>query len=144
MKYIKLKQYKYQLAEDYKIVVGVKVEQDIFEPNEHKPYISLDTTGVLTIYAGYCWDGPSGPTVDTINFMRGSLVHDALYQLMRQGKISTDYRQYADRLLYEHCLEDGMSKARASYVYRSVHLFGASSAAPSNRGEMQNDILEAP
>ena len=44
-------------------------------------------------------DGPSGPAIDTKNFMRASLVHDALYQLMRLGTLDKSRRQYADRLL---------------------------------------------
>jgi hypothetical protein len=42
---------------------------------------------------GYAWNGPSGPTLDTRNFMRGSLVHDALYQLMREGRMDNGLRR---------------------------------------------------
>ncbi len=87
--------------------------------------------GVLTISVGYAWDGPSGPTFDTKNFMRGSLVHDALYQLMREGAIPRKhYRKYADQLLNIICLEDGMSKFRAWYVYRAVRMFCKKGSMP--------------
>ena len=87
--------------------------------------------GVLTIGVGYAWDGPSGPTFDTKDFMRGSLVHDALYQLMRENAISrTLYRKYADQLLRIICLEDGMSKFRAWYVYKFVRMFGKKNSMP--------------
>jgi len=51
------------------------------------PYLKLDGDGQFEFSKGYAWDGPSGSTVDTLNFMRGSLVHDALYQLIRMEKI---------------------------------------------------------
>lgn len=86
-------------------------------------YIEL-RNGILLIKQGYAWDGPSGPTWDTPNFMRGSLIHDALYQLMRDGHISRKHRKYADRILREVCLEDGMSRFRARYVYYAVRAFG--------------------
>ena len=50
--------------------------------------------------------------------MRGPLVHDALYQLMRLEELDykTD-RKYADQLLKKICRGDGMSAFRAWYVY---------------------------
>jgi hypothetical protein len=96
----------------------------------------LDTNGRLFISEGYSWDGPSGPTIDTRNFMQGSLVHDALYQLIREQYLDFEYREYADELLKEICLEDNMSTIRAFFVYWAVRLFGASSAKP--------DTLKAP
>ena len=103
-------------------------------------YISLDPSGELVIYAGFAWDGPSGPTFDTKSFMRGSLVHDALYRLIRNRKIDPEWRKYADDLLYQICLEDGMWKWRASYVYQAVRKAGANSANPENRQK----VMEAP
>lgn len=88
-------------------------------------FIELDDDGVLEIGVNYAWDGPSGPTIDTPSFMRGSLVHDALYQLIREGKLPCRLRRTADRLLRELCVEDGMWRWRAAYVYASVRLFGA-------------------
>ena len=82
----------------------------------------------LTIYKGYAWDGPSGPTWDTENFMRGSLVHDALYQLLRAGVLPQSARRYADDLLREMCLSDGMSRLRAWWVWRALRWFGGRAA----------------
>ncbi len=124
--------YKYQLHEEY----SVKVK--IF-PNEfiYTDYINLGTDGLLVIKKGYAWDGPSGPTVDTENFMRGSLVHDALYQLIRMEKIDYDkYRDVADRELQRICIEDGMFKIRAWWVYQGVLFGGKSAALPENRKEI--------
>lgn len=144
MKYRELKKYKYQLVENYSIQTDLKPVKEIFEPTAEKPFINLDTNGVLTIFSGYSWDGPSGPTIDTKNFMRGSLVHDAFYQLIRQKKLALEHRNFADRLLQKICKEDGMSSFRANNVYYAVKLFGESSASPTNKKEMQETILEAP
>lgn len=144
MKYKELKNYKYQLAETYVIQTDLAPEQDIFTPDEGKVFIKLSTNGILYILNGYSWDGASGIAVDTKNFLRGSLVHDALYQLMRQGKIALEHRDYADRLLQKICKEDGMSSFRANNVYYAVKLFGESSASPTNKIEVQETILEAP
>jgi len=115
----KLQKYKYQLMMTYEIQTSIKSESEI-----QLDYIMLRTDGVLFVHKGYCWDGPSGPTIDTPSFMRGSLIHDALYQLIREGHISRSYRYYADKLLYKVCLEDDMFKFRAGYVFRSVRKLG--------------------
>jgi hypothetical protein len=56
--------------------------------------------------------------------MRGSLVHDVLYQLIREKHLPLSYRDKADRLLQQMCKEDGMWAIRAWYVYQGVSTFG--------------------
>lgn len=127
--------YKYQLAENYRVQIGITGHTICQGP------IKLTVQGFLTIKKGYAWDGPSGPAIDTKNFMRGSLVHDALYQLMRYGRLDPEkYRDTADRLLQQMCIEDGMWKLRAWWVYRAVRTFAARAATPENK----RPILEAP
>ena len=134
--YRELKKYKYQLMDDYRIKIKITPETEIIEPPPPmQPYIKLDTNGNLEIFRFYAWDGPSGPAIDTKNFMRGSLVHDALYQLMRQKRISVKNRKYADDLLRRICLEDGMSRFRAWYVHKGVRIFSAPFAEPSGKNE---------
>ena len=130
MEYISYKEgYKYQLVETYCTEINIKPNQDIVTD-----YIELNTEGNLIIKKGYAWDGPSGPTIDTLNFMRGSLVHDALYQLMRQEHIDKgEYREPADRLLQDMCRKDGMTALRAWWVYQGVYLGGDTSADPANK-----------
>lgn len=140
MKYEKIPRYKYKLAEDETYHVGlsqtVKTE-----------YIELQD-GEITIYKGYRWDGPSGPTFDTDTFMNAALVHDALYQLMREGHLDQKLRKYVDQLLRQIMLADiekvyqampkntllkkGIAalylragRVRAWYVYHAVRLSGA-------------------
>lgn len=119
--------YKYQLFEDYELFVGVY-------PNVHinHPYFELDMDGHLLIREGYCWDGASGPTIDTKSSMRGSLVHDCLYQAMRMKKLDFAWRYRADKLLYEICREDGMSWIRANIWEQAVNWFAANCASPKS------------
>jgi len=121
--------YKYQLRDSHIDTVSVTPDADIVTE-----YIRLTTDGTLTLKSGYAWDGPSGPTLDTRNFMRGSLVHDALYQLMRSEDLDrNDWREEADRELRRMCREDGMSPIRAWWVYEAVRRFGDPSASPDNK-----------
>jgi hypothetical protein len=121
--------YKYQLKETYKVVVDIRPAAPI-----KSEYVDLDIDGNLTIYEGYAWDGPSGPTIDTLNFMRGSLVHDALYQLMRDEYLDrAEYREAADRALQRICKEDGMWSLRAWWVYQGVRLFADPAADPASK-----------
>ena len=120
--------YKYQLRQTYEVAVcvtppeGVKLE-----------FVELSGMGLLTIRRGYAWDGASGPGIDTKSIMRGSLVHDALYQLMREGEIPLSCRELADKELRRICLEDGMWKVRAWWVYRGVRRGAGFAAAPRNK-----------
>ena len=86
--------------------------------------IKLHMDGWLEIRAGYVWDGPSGPSIHSQCFMRGSLYHDALYDLMRSGRLPQEYRKRADQLLSETCKQDGMTGIRAAWVYAGVRTFG--------------------
>lgn len=129
------KGYKYQLAESYSQITNLYPGSLI-----QTEYVQLTLSGVLTIKAGYAWDGPSGPTIDTKNFMRASLVHDALYQLIRLGHLPPRAKEEADKLLYAMCLEDGMSMIRASWVLLGVRIGGESSILP----ESEPEVLEAP
>lgn len=136
MKSIKYKSgYKYQLISPFSIQTQIFPERNILTH-----YLILSTEGILHIQIGYCWDGPSGPAIDTKNFMRGSLVHDALYQLMRQGLLDQKWREQADIELRKICREDGMSAIRAQWVYWAVRNFAKRCADTDN----QREILTAP
>jgi hypothetical protein len=130
--------YKYVLFETYQIQTSICPEHDL-----DYFYVQLSSRGVLTIQEDYAWDGPSGPAIDTKNFMRGSLVHDALYQLMRLGALDAAvYRKQADDLLRTICLEDGMSRLRAWWVYVGVRAGAAGAAKRINEPEI--DVVTAP
>ena len=119
MLYRKVRKYKYKLEDDYSWFVNIKTSCA-------SEYIDI-ITGILFIKENYQWDGPSGPTIDTKNFMEGSLVHDALYQLIREQQLDPSLKKRADQILREICLLNGMSKIRAGWVYWAVRLFGHNS-----------------
>jgi len=131
IQYKKRKRYKYNLHSEVRYPTDINLETP-----KDMGVLRIDSDGLLTIKAGYSWDGPSGPTIDTKNFMRGSLIHDALYQLLREGVLQPEQRKRADEILREICLEDGMSKIRAWWVYHAVRLCAAKAAKP--------DLLTAP
>jgi hypothetical protein len=118
------KGYKYSLWETYRCsigIVGYTVTHRLFE---------LTSTGILTVFADYPWDGPSGPTIDTPSFMRGSLIHDVLFEMLRLGLLPHDPCFHLANLeLHKICLEDRMWQFRSNYVFAAVERFGTASAA---------------
>ncbi len=125
MKYRELKGYKYQLVG--RVCVDLDLDCEIITL-----YIRLNT-GRLSIKTGYCWDGASGPTIDTKNTFKASLVHDALYQLMREGLLSRTHRKYADELLRDMLIRAGMSKFRATIWYWAVRKFAKKSSTDKQK-----------
>ncbi len=82
--------YKYQIVKEYRIKISIK-------PSHHircEEFIALDTDGLLIICEGYAWDGATA-LYDTRRNKRASLVHDALYQLLRKEKLPMEERDNA-------------------------------------------------
>lgn len=127
--------YNYQLVEPYTIKTPIIPPKKITTK-----YASLELDGTLTINEGYAWDGATD-AFDTITFMRGSLVHDAFYGLMRMGELDASvYRIQADKLLRDICLEDGMWGVKAKLVYAAVRQFAEKAA----QRDSENPIIYAP
>ena len=112
----------------YKIIKPYEIYTKIKNHFVQSSFIVLHKDGTLLFQRNYTWDGPSGPALDTPNFMRGSLVHDGLYQLIREKHLNIYRKKYADKLLRDICLEDGMNIFRAYYVYYAVKWFGTYAA----------------
>ena len=134
--------YKYQLAEPVYFETAIHPAKTI-----DTRFIELTEGGLLTVKAGYAWDGASGEipivriplTIDTKDSMRGSCAHDALYQLLRECRLSGEnVRWCADRLFYDLLILDGMWNFRAKMWYRMVRRF-AKPASIEGR-----EILTAP
>ena len=97
------------------------------------PWVRLDIDGWMHFRAGYAWDGPSGPTWDTPNSLRGSQAHDGPYQLSRLSLLpdrSEAMRERVDRFLYAMLRQDGMSWVRARLWLRGVRVGAAYAWAP--------------
>ncbi len=137
MKYRSLTGYKYQLAEDVSVAVPLFADVTVISK-----WFTLKR-GVLTVTAGYCWDGPSGPTYDSENSMLPSLVHDALYQMIRAGLIAEDRAGDADYELDRLSRDRGMSAFRRLIWFNGLSLFGFN-AAKLRKVEPQDVILTAP
>ncbi len=120
--------YKYQLATEYSVQTSVYPLEAILTE-----FITLNKHGFLFIAKDYAWDGASGPTIDTKSSMRGSLVHDALYQLIRLGVLGSEWRYAADKELLKICIEDGMWKWRARGWFKAVRRVAGFAASPENR-----------
>jgi hypothetical protein len=119
--------YKYQLRGEAKFKTDIRLGRSIFTR-----WIDLLEDGTLIVHDGYAWDGPSGPTFDTADGMRGSLGHDAGYQLIRECHLPKEYKDAFDLLLHKTCVEDGMLKFRADYWFAAVQAFGDPSCDPAS------------
>ncbi len=123
------KGYKYQLHKTYRDTVPIYPKQDI-----KTRFITLTTKGELEIRFGYAWDGASGPTYDSLDSIRGSLVHDALYQLMRMGLLDrVEWKLRVDKLFWRILLEDKMWGWRAKWWFRAVAVGAKSSTLAENK-----------
>ena len=118
---------KYQLSRD--VLLKTDINGYVAETN----YLSLDEMGWLRIKRGYAWDGASGPTIDTKSSMRGGLVHDALYQLIRLGCLPESHRLFADRELKKTCIKDKMLRLRANIWFFVLRKFGGPAAQEDHR-----------
>lgn len=129
MKYWKTK---YQVAEDLYIDIPywpyghIETDLIVVKPDN-------DGGALMLIKKYWCYDGPSGPAVDTPRFMEPSAAHDAIYWLMRWGYIPLSYRPYGDDLMYDICLKKGMWRIRAWYCCRAVKKFAEGSATPKGK-----------
>ena len=134
MKFKRIGHYKYELLEDVCFVTPIRTEPYTYtvERDISSRWLILRPYGDLLILKDYAWDGASGPAMDTKSIMRGALVHDGLYQLMREGGLPLSYRKSADKLLRKMCREDGMMWIRAWWVYLAVRIFGKEAATSGN------------
>lgn len=125
--------FKYCLTETHSFITEIVPDEPVYTyfidlvPDESMQF------SICTIRKGYGWDGPSGPTIDTDDFIRPSLEHDVKYELLRKELIDKKWREIADIELRVSCLDNNMSEFRANYVYEGVKHFGRSHADPKNR-----------
>jgi len=71
-------------------------------------------------------------TPDFKSSMRGSLIHDALYQLMRMNKLGIEWRPRVDDLLMYCLIADGMPRWLARIYWLAVRLFARNRATPQS------------
>ena len=117
--------YKHQLADDYTVETGICPPVAV-----RSDFIDLDANGLMSFRSDYAWDGPSGPVFATKSSMRGSLVHDGLYQLIRMELLPAYIRAEADDLMRRLFLEDKMFKVRAWAWWKIVKRMAKRAASP--------------
>lgn len=122
------KGYKYSLWEEY------QVQTDIFGYDVNERLFSLFPNGYLTIREDYPWDGPSGPTIDSSDSMRASLVHDVFAEMQRLALLPHDpCFHLANVEFHKILLEDGMNPVRAKLWYDAVSAIeGYAKVQPEN------------
>ena len=134
MKYTRIKkQWLGLLANVYRLDQDVQVQTRMLwyfvqEGAFSRGYYRLNRNGLLLIKKGFVWDGPSGPTYDSPDSMRASLVHDVFYDMIRKGRLPKGARKLADQELRRIAIADGMWHWRANLWYQMVRHFGAGSA----------------
>ena len=128
---------KYSLAKSFIVTLpSGKSSEKTKEATLHTPtgYIVLSACRggyKLVVPLGWEWDGPSGPTLDTPNNLLPSLVHDALYALMRASLLDLSTRSWADRVFYQLLRQEGVGWFRANYYWLGVSLGAEWAARPS-------------
>lgn len=142
--YQELKRWKYRIKKTAVFQTPIRPAADIITE-----YVNLYTDGRLEIKPNYCFDGPSGPTIDRAKAvwplganLRGSLPHDALYGLGRAGLLGPECRDIADEILREVWLEDKMAGWIAATEVAAVKRFASSAYEIDPHPEPP--ILEAP
>lgn len=115
--------YKYQLEEDFEYQLSFNAI-GLAQEEVGNDFVSITKDGLLKIKRRYAWDGASGPTIDTKNTMMASLIHDAGYQLMREGLISRANKDLFDKELRLVMLLKGAMPLRADYYYLAVKRYG--------------------
>lgn len=110
-----LKDMKYCLSGDFEIYTPI-THNTIYDT-----WFYLYPDGMLKIKAGFCWDGPSGPTFDTKDSLKASLVHDVFCICMRDGRLNYKvYQNEINSFFKRMCIDDGMPEWRAHLWYLGV------------------------
>lgn len=141
--YRPLQKWKYQTKVDYTFATEVRAQtatrvakpqrsNPLGAPDTHIEWLTLSPDGLLTVRKHYAWDGVTGfPDLNVL--MRASLVHDALYQLIREGQLGADRRIDADREFQRLAAQDGFVEPLAAVAYAALRLFGGFATKPSPR-----------
>ena len=126
--------WKYRLEQPYTYCFSIPLSDDAIHKNSEpdSSFLKVSTKSIW-FNQGYSWDGPSGPTIDTPNAMRASLVHDGLYQALRENRLLPKARKAADLEFRRILKEDGMAWWRRWVWYLAVRGFASGASRPSNR-----------
>ncbi len=128
MKYREIGKYKYQLAE--RLIHKVGLPDAIGLSGD---FVRIENSELI-LRKYYAWDGSTVPMKKWLKIVgwksdkfckKASVIHDALYQLMRAGLLDKDYKDIADQLYRGLCVKGGMSKWQANLRYWALNKFGS-------------------
>ena len=123
--------YKYRTEEVHTEVLPLEMMRYAEGGEIDVPFLRLFRRGehaVLEIDAGYAWDGASGPVVDRPSNMVPSLVHDALYQLMRRGFLAHLARDLVDKIFRDMCHDRGCWRWLSNVYLAALKRYGTNAA----------------
>lgn len=135
--FVRLKSGGYRLIEDWWCDTGIEGCAA-----QIPGYIRLTQGGRLHVKRTYQWDGCSGPVIDRKANMRAGLAHDALYQLLRAGKLAPELRDKADRVFRRLYEMDGGWSFIGALDYWGLRWFAGYAAKP--QPEVDTKALQAP
>lgn len=122
MRYHRLEEGGYELVEDWwcwsRLIAGWAARLDNGTAEQSQG-------GTLTLRKGFKCDGPSGPTIDTPDFMEGAFAHDAGARMCRASKLPwRAWKPRYDALLLGICKQKGMGWLRRAYIALALRFFG--------------------
>jgi hypothetical protein len=140
------KHYQYELKEIECFIIDLPDVGILASVGSLHGFVTL-VGGVLTIQKYYQWDGSTIPLKKWYRWLFdsdkhckvASLEHDALYQLMQNGLLSTDYKDYIDRVYGEMCVKGGMGKRQANLRVWALQNFAKVKVVTAE----EQEILEA-
>ncbi len=147
MLYRKIKRtYKYELNKTERFIVDLPDVGILATAGSIHGFVTL-LDGVLVIQKNYQWDGSTVPLKkwyrwiwDSDKYCKvASLCHDALYQLMQRGLLSTEHKLYIDRFYEQAIIKGGMGKRQAAVRFWALNKFAKVKIIPIAEWE----VLEA-
>ena len=136
----------YVLCEKVSIQTPIAIESSLtVRGASGYSYIDMETDGLLTINAEYAWDGATGIPDNKKNIF-ASLVHDALYQILRDDHQRDEpllddtsrkqFRQRADKLFKDLYRKNGANGLVdifwTALAYNVLRLCGKRASQKSN------------
>ena len=118
-------------SKKYTVDFAVTIRTIVYPPETVKTrLLTLTTHGDLTIGQGWQFDGATWIPDRTKTVMRAAMCHDAIYELIRQGRLEKAMQGQADSCFLCMCMEDGIPRWRANFYYFVLSKIGHLALTP--------------
>jgi len=107
----------------YRLLVDTKYQTGILGSNIKTKFGHLTPDGMLTLFAGFLWDGATG-ALDTLSMLRASAFHDWFCTNVANGILYPRFRRLGDNIFKAIMIEDGAPMWRVAYAYFAVVTYG--------------------